>query len=124
MSVDINRYTERIHTVYLFGGRTPDRPSVVVTEQEAKQSAQQLWERSESYVAADRVVANLQYFPATGDQATQAGREFETQKRLRLCWLVTFRSERFSEETNETSSMAIGLVAIDAETGEVLVRPN
>lgn len=122
--LEINRYTKHLVTFAKTASRTPIEPHIVVTEGGAKDRAEPVWRRYSGYFQGATVDAKLQYFAALGSGATITGRQIEARKELRMCWIVTYRRGAPPGEGEPSSGRPAAIVAVDAETGDVLLGPD
>lgn len=124
LEVEINRYTGKVISVNFLAERTPASPNVQLTEQDALRIAEELWLRSDAFAENAIPKTTLQYFAPVGSGKTSKGQELESQRILRMCWVVAYWIDHAIGSEDSSARKALAVIAIDAETGDVLKVPG
>ena len=121
-SIMIDRFTGKVTGVYLRPMRSCDPPKVMISEQQALETAEPIWRESDAFRSGLNRTAVLGYYFPGGSRTTPKGNEVAVLGRVRMCWHVNYYSDHVPGHSPASGSF-LASVTIDAETGEVLAKP-
>lgn len=116
-TIIIDHHNRRVVGLMRSESRPVREPNVQITESESIQIAESWWEGKPQFGKETEVISVLQYFFPNAANITGDGKRFKNRGEVALCYDV-----RFVRRSEDGSVFPLGVVTIDAETGDILTK--